>query len=224
MSDHKIIITKDGSHSILSEKFGVTFHSRHGALQESQHVFINSGLFPLLEDGKKNISILEVGLGTGSSALLTALQAEKHKVNIEYTALEAYPISLEIANSLNYIDLLAEQNAASIFKNIHSCSWSEMNAISSFFSIHKIEKTFAEFKSAPAFDLVYFDAFDPGTQPELWTTEALQPFINSLVPGGLFTTYSAKGAVRRSLQKLGCVVEKIPGPPGKREMLRAIKS
>lgn len=223
MFDNEIILTADGSHSIHSAQFGVDYHSKHGAIQESQHVFIKQGLRYLLDTLPNEIDLLEVGMGSGLNVLLTALYTLDKSVKVRYTALEAFPIDEQVIDSLNYSELLPTAATKSLFQKVHSAAWEENVALNSNFSLIKRKVLFSEFSEKDQFDLIYFDAFAPTAQPELWTTEALAPFVAAMKSGGSLTTYCAKGAVRRSFVELGCVAERLDGPPGKREMLRILK-
>ena len=218
----KIIETADGSHSIFSEQFGVSYHSKYGAVQETQHVFINAGL-RLKAIVQKDISIIDIGFGTGLNALMTCLEAQKRNLNIQYTAIEAFPISLETAQSLNYAEILPEVEVQDIFNKIHEANWGETVAITDNFTITKLKKEFQELDFQDEFDLVYFDAFAPSSQPELWETPVMTIMYNALRSEGVLTTYCAKGDVKRTMKAIGFKVERLPGPPGKREMTRAMK-
>lgn len=213
-------VTGDGSSTLYSEKYGETYHSRHGAIQESMHVFIEMGLRALPPD-KKEISILEMGLGTGLNALLTAVHQEDRIIN--YVGIEAEPISEETANGLNYTEALAESET--ILNQIHALPWNESHTLQTDFQLFKFKGKLEEFEpgSEQKFDLIYFDAFAPGTQPELWTEAVFEKLFAYCNPGAMLTTYCAKGAVRRAMIAAGFEVERLPGPPGKREMLRATR-
>lgn len=218
----RIFETQDGSHSIFSEKHGVSYHSKYGAIQESQHVFIEAGLYYKMT-GSQRLSILEIGLGTGLNAFMTLLEAEKHQFEIAYTAAEAFPISLEEANQLNYPARLQAGDWAEHFLRIHHCSWGAPHQISPHFRLEKLPASFETLDFSEAFDLIYFDAFAPGAQPELWETQVMEIMFKALRPGGVLTTYCAKGVVKRTLKSIGFTIEALPGPPGKREMTRVVK-
>nr|WP_304608121.1 tRNA (5-methylaminomethyl-2-thiouridine)(34)-methyltransferase MnmD [Lentiprolixibacter aurantiacus] len=196
------------------------YHSLHGAIGEAYHVFLKSGLYTLQH---KNVSVLEVGFGTGLNAIITFLEARKRNLNIRYTGLEAYPVGNEELRQLNYVEMLGEPDLGNAFREMHEVSWGEKHSISTFFSLTKVRKDFRDFSVSNAFHLIYFDAFGPRVQPELWTVEVFQTMFDALFPAGILVTYSAKGSVRRAMQQAGFLVEKLPGPPGKREMLRAVK-
>lgn len=216
--ERELIITEDGSHSIRIPGLNENYHSTHGALQESQHVFIKNGLETL---SLKSIRIFEMGLGTGLNALLSLLYSKKHAIDIRYTAIEKYPISLEESQHLNYPEILGETREA--FELLHSSNWNQSIQLTPGFSFQKIQTDLRTFHGAGGFDLIYFDAFGPDVQPDLWTWSSLKIIHDVLREGGLFVTYSAKGQVRRNLESLGFKTQRVPGPPGKREMIRAIK-
>lgn len=214
------ITTEDGSDSIYVPALDETYHSKHGAIQESTHVFIENGLLPSnANDEKGHVSILEFGFGTGLNALLSFLFA-KNKVDIDYTTLEKYPIEPKEAAQLNYGQQL---EAVETFEKMVTCEWDTWQSISDTFRLRKIETDFRNYIPDQAFDLLYFDAFAPSKQPELWSIEVLEICYEALHENGIFVTYSAKGQLRRDLKELGFKVERLPGPPGKFEMLRATK-
>ncbi|NRA50235.1 MAG: tRNA (5-methylaminomethyl-2-thiouridine)(34)-methyltransferase MnmD [Phaeodactylibacter sp.] len=222
MEDLSIIKTQDGSDSVYSERFGVTYHSKYGAIQESRHVFLKEGLYPKLQ-ALSEVAVLEAGLGTGLNALLTGLEAEKAKKPIRYLALEAFPLTLEQADALNYAELLGEASST-LLREIHHCAWGEAVQLTPYFLFEKRKIAFEDFRGQAAFDVVYFDAFAPNAQPELWEEPVLGNMYNALKEDGRFTTYCAKGAVKRCLRSIGFTVEAVPGPPGKREMTIGHKS
>lgn len=213
----ELVLTADGSHTLYVPEIDENYHSTHGAVQESTHVFIDAGL---LFCEKKAINILEIGFGTGLNALLTAIEAEKIDTKIHYTTLEKFPVPIITALQLNYSDLTA-QNL--IYEDIHKADWEKIVEISKRFVIKKMECDFTEATFNEKFDLVYFDAFSPEKQPEMWTEKQFLKIYNACNYGAILTTYCAKGVVRRVLQAVGFKVERLPGPPGKREILRAIK-
>lgn len=218
----EIIETADGSHSLLSDKFGVTYHSKHGAVQESQHVFIEAGLYPKAANTKK-LSILEIGFGSGLNVFMTYLEAQKMGLEIEMVTYEIYPIALTAAQNLNYPAILNAKNEEAIFEKMHACEWGNFTELSSFFRFKKLQKDFLTIQDKAKFDIIYFDAFAPNAQPELWEETLLQKMYDSLKKEGVLTTYCAKGVVKRTLKSVGFEIEAIPGPPGKREMTRAWK-
>ena len=218
----QIIDTQDGSHSILAEEFGVSYHSKYGAIQESIHVFIEAGLRMRMREAQR-LDVLGIGFGTGLNALLTCLEAENQQFNIDYTAVEAYPLSPDIIRQLNYTTELQLSPQDNFFDKIHHAEWENRTAIHPHFSIKKNKMRFEEINVENAFDVIFFDAFAPNAQPELWEAPLLQKMYNALRPNGVLTTYCAKGVVKRTLKSLGFQIEALPGPPGKREMTRALK-
>jgi tRNA U34 5-methylaminomethyl-2-thiouridine-forming methyltransferase MnmC len=223
--ERKIITTGDGSVTIHIPEWNEQYHSKHGAIQEALHVFIKMGLNRVLEtSAKKELSILEIGFGTGLNAFITYLEAAKNKLKIKYTGVEAYPVTSEEISALNYAEALNAQNSANLFEEMHSIPWESFSRISPFFDLKKQQKKFHEIEDFEAYDLIYFDAFGARVQPELWTEEIFSLMYRALKPGGVLVTYAAKGSVRRALQKVNFTVERLPGPPNKREMLRATKN
>ena len=215
-----IIQTADGSHSLQSPTFEVSYHSKHGAIQETQHVFINAAFNEKIKT-EKELAILGIGFGTGLNAYMTYLEATQQQIKVNYTAVEAYPIDLKTAKSLNYPTLLKQPTAD--FLEFHTIEWEQRTPINAYFEIIKLKKTFQELTFQNTFDIIYFDAFAPTSQPELWETAVLQIMYDALKKGGILTTYCAKGVVKRTLKAIGFTIEAIPGPPGKREMTRATK-
>ena len=220
MRNKQLIQTADGSHTYYLPDLDETYHSRHGAIQEAYHVFIKSGLAAL---NTKDISILEIGFGTGLNCFITYLEAQKSNITIQYTGVEAFPLKEEELKHLNYVsELKAEKNQA-IFDRIHTTAWNQKTKIDTHFFLEKKLSTFEKISDTNQYNLIYFDAFGPRVQPELWTESIFQKMYEALLPNGILVTYSAKGSVRRALLAVGFKAEKIPGPPGKREMLRAVK-
>lgn len=217
----EILQTLDGSTTIHLPDWNESYHSKHGAIQEAYHVFIKNGL-SLFED--KSISILEIGFGTGLNAFITFLEAQKRNQTIEYVGVEAYPISTEEVVLMNYVAELNAEMDSAIFEAMHKCNWEERNAISKDFSLTKRKQFFEEISDENRFDLIYFDAFGYRVQPELWSTEIFEKMYKALKAEGVLVTYAARGVVKRSMLEVGFTVEKLPGPPGKREMFRATKS
>jgi len=213
----KLILTKDGSKTLFLPELNETYHSKFGAITESKHVFIKSG-YQFLKQFE--IKILEIGFGTGLNAVLTYLEHLKDGRKIYYESLEKYPLSNEIIKQLNYF---SDKKTEDIFKKIHQADWQKPYKINNKFTLFKNKFDLTDYQSDMRFDLIYFDAFAPNKQPEMWTENIFQKMFNLLNSGGILVTYSAKGSVRRTMQSAGFIVERIPGPPGKREMLRAIK-
>lgn len=217
-----IIETQDGSHSIYSPSFGVSYHSKYGAIQESQHVFIEAGLFEASLN-QKEIHVLEIGFGTGLNALMTRIEADRRQLIVDYTTVENFPVPGNEAIQLNYPETLQEISYRPDFEKMHQMPWGVKEAFKTNFKFTKLQQTFESLRFEAQFDLIYFDAFAPSAQPELWDTEVLGIMYNALRENGILVTYCAKGAVKRSLKSLGFVVESLKGPPGKREMTRAKK-
>ena len=219
----EILNTGDGSTTIHLPEWNEQYHSKHGAIQEAVHVFIDMGLKKVLEKNPPKISILEIGFGTGLNALVTWQEIKDKRVSINYTGVEAYPVSFEEVEKLNFSTLLEDPGAGEVFKLLHSVDWEKPAQVNPQFDLLKQKKFFAEITEIDQFDLIYFDAFGARVQPELWTEEIFEIMIRALKPGGVLVTYAAKGSVRRAMQTVGFTVERLPGPPGKREMLRATK-
>ena len=235
----EIVITADGSSTIHLPEWDEQYHSKHGAIQEAYHVFIKHGLhhfchselvsasYPDNQNDtcflKNKISILEIGFGTGLNAFITLLEAEKLKMAIDYFGVEAYPVLMDEINQLNYPKALKAENDASLFNKLHDVSWGITNKITSHFSLAKQNRFFNEIEEKNSYNIIYFDAFGARVQPELWTEKIFQKMIDALKIKGVLVTYAAKGSVRRAMETVGFKVERLPGPPGKREMLRACK-
>ena len=212
--------THDGSKTLYRPDINETYHSIHGALQESLHVFIKMGLD---EFKGQNINILEIGFGTGLNAWLTLLNKPKNQ-EINYTSLETIPLNKEITNQLNYHLLVKNENAEEAFNQIQNAEWNKKVEIESGFYLNKLETSIQK-ANLPNnhFDLIYFDAFAPNKQPELWEVPIFEKMYNLLKSNGKLVTYCAKGQVRRNMEIANLVTERLQGPPGKREMLRASK-
>lgn len=218
--ERKIITTSDGSTTIQLVDWNEQYHSIHGAIQEAYHVFIKHGL-SLFEDQKVNI--LEIGFGTGLNAIITSIEAKKFNLAINYVGVEAFPVKQEEIAQLNYINQLNASLYKDQFALMHTCEWEKEERISEDFKLTKQQKYFTQIKASDTFNLIYFDAFGARVQPELWTEEIFSIMFKALKENGILVTYAAKGSVRRAMQAVGFLVEKLPGPPGKREMLRARK-
>ena len=235
----KIITTADGSKTIQIEEWNEQYHSVHGAIQEANHVYIKQGLLFCFDRQKpskermdtaetsanssRKLSILEIGFGTGLNAFLTLLQADEHQIDVRYTGVEAFPISPDEMAALNYTEQLEVSEKNAIFKEMHTIAWENDTRLTPYFSLHKQQKLFKDITDTNQFDLIYFDAFGARLQPELWTESIFQIMFDALKENGVLVTYAAKGSVRRAMQAVGFTIEKLAGPPGKREMLRARK-
>lgn len=219
--ERKIITTLDGSTTIQLVEWDECYHSKNGAIQEAYHVFIKNGLDFFVD---KPVSILEIGFGTGLNALITYLEAEKRNQKINYTGVEAYPVSLEEAQAMNYPSQLNGSNGDEIFKQLHVFDWEVENKIGDNFILKKRQQFFNDINDLNQYDLIYFDAFGFQVQPELWTAELFLKMFNALKESGVLVTYAARGVIKRNLKAVGFDVKKVPGPPGKREMMIAFKN
>jgi tRNA U34 5-methylaminomethyl-2-thiouridine-forming methyltransferase MnmC len=218
---NKLFLTDDGSHSLMSETFGDSYHSKFGAIQESQHVFMDAALNFQIQKEKTDLTILEIGFGTGLNALMTFREAERQNLSVQYLTYEQYPISIEQAMTLNYAENLAVSPA--VFEEMHRCNWEENVQLSPYFSFKKCQKDCKTIELRDFADIIYFDAFAPQIQPELWELPLLKRMYDALKTEGVLTTYCAKGSVKRALKEVGFHLESLAGPTGKREMTRAIK-
>lgn len=218
----EILITGDGSVTIHLPDWDEQYHSKHGAIAEAKHVFIETGLrFMQSKEKKQALAILEIGFGTGLNALLTLGNAEANKLPIFYTGVEAFPVVASEVEQLNYPEQLGVSK--DVFMALHHSPWEESTVMSPYFSLEKRKQQFSEIDDTNRFHLIYFDAFGARVQPELWTEAIFKQMYTALKDGGVLVTYSAKGSVRRAMQEVGFQVERLAGPPGKREMLRATK-
>lgn len=220
----EFLTTRDGSVTIHLPEWNEQYHSKHGAINEAKHVFINHGLRYVLSLGMPKVvalKILEIGFGTGLNALLSLLHCEENQTDLQYTAVEAFPVTSEEAGELNYPKLL--QIDASLFLSLHEAPWEEEIAVTPLVKLLKRKQHFQEITDRDQFHLIYFDAFGARVQPELWTHSIFKAMFDALKPGGVLVTYSSKGSVRRDMAKIGFLVERLQGPPGKRHMLRGRK-
>lgn len=225
MDIRQIIMTEDGSHSLFIQGSNISYHSMHGAIRESKHIFIQEGLeyfYERIKTNKSTINIFEVGFGTGLNALLTLQFALEKQQDILYETVEPFPLSTEEFQQLNYTSLINEKLSDS-YKKMHQCKWDVSIFIHELFSFKKIQGYLQDFNTDQQFHIIYFDAFDPVAQPGLWSENIFQKMYDLLFPGGILVTYSSKGLVRRAMQSAGFIVEKLKGPPGKREIVRAEK-
>tara|TARA_B110000977_G_C11010421_1_gene467446 strand:+ start:520 stop:1191 length:672 start_codon:yes stop_codon:yes gene_type:complete len=217
----EILQTTDGSNTLYVPELDETYHSTNGALQESLHVFIKEGLQYL---ALKSTSILEIGFGTGLNALTTFAHAAVSDLKINYSTIEAFPLDWDSVAKLKYHELEGLHGHAIAFKEMHTSVWEEARLISPSFSLKKLNLKLQNIAFDNEFDVIYFDAFAPQVQPELWTEEVLALLYKALKSKGVLVTYCAKGSVKRALKSVGFQLQSIPGPPGKREMSRAIKT
>ena len=216
----EIIKTLDGSTTIHLQEWDECYHSKHGAIQEAKHVFIKNGLN--LFEGNP-VSILEIGFGTGLNAFITFLESNIKNQKINYVGVEAYPVEAREVLEMNYVEELDADTYKDVFQKMHECEWNQKTQISPDYSLTKRKQFFDEINDFEIFDLIYFDAFGYRVQPELWSIEIFQKMYNSLKQNGVLVTYAARGVVKRNMISVGFTVEKLAGPPGKREMFRAFK-
>jgi tRNA U34 5-methylaminomethyl-2-thiouridine-forming methyltransferase MnmC len=217
----EIIRTADGSTTIHLPDWNEHYHSKHGAIQEAKHVFIKNGLDWF---GDQPVAIMEIGFGTGLNAFITFLESQKKNQVIDYVGVEAYPVSETEVAAMNYPAELDAEKEAVVFERMHVAPCEEKIALSNQFSLIKRKQLFEEIEDLEAFDLIYFDAFGYRVQPQLWSTEIFRKMYLALKPSGILVTYAARGVVKRSMIEVGFTVEKLSGPPGKREMFRALKN
>lgn len=217
----ELIITEDGSHTIYLPNIEETYHSTHGSIQEAELVFIKNALMAC---EKEEINLLEIGFGTGLNAFLTLnyLMQNPKIERINYTSIELYPLSVDAALSLNYPEVILNSNRL-LFEALHRSKWNESVEIIERFYLEKIEADFTSVELNEKYDVIYFDAFSPDKQSDMWNAELFEKIYIASNKDAIITTYSAKGSVRRALQNAGFVVERLPGPIGKREMLRGRK-
>jgi tRNA U34 5-methylaminomethyl-2-thiouridine-forming methyltransferase MnmC len=219
VNDFSLVRTADGSETLYSAILDESYHSLNGAIQESIHVFIQAGLQKRQLD---SLSVFEVGFGTGLNALLTWQEAEEKGLHVYYETIEAYPLSPSLYEQLTFKNACLSLPSDGLLR-LHQCEWGECIQLSPVFSFCKRKAFFDTFRFDQPFDVVYYDAFSPEKQPELWTERLFQTVYDALNPNGIVVTYCAKGAVRRAMQHVGFQTERLPGPPGKREMLRATR-
>lgn len=222
MEKPQIINTADGSKTLYLEKMQEQYHSVNGAMTESEYVFIQKGYDYHTSPQPR---VLEIGFGTGLNCLLTAIRAKEHQRKTLYITTEKYPLDESIIKQLNYGSLISEE-AQLLFQKIHSCEWGKMIQLMTYFQLLKLKTDITKNELIVHFPchIIYFDAFAPDKQPEIWTSAIFGRIFDKTCQDGVFVTYSAKGAVRRQLSAIGFMVERLPGPPGKKEMLRGIKS
>jgi len=218
------VTTADGSHTLFHPGSGEHYHSTFGAVNESMHVFVGAG-FDFLAPSTQHLNILEVGFGTGLNALLTLLQSITSGHTIHYTGIEPNPLTARQLESLNYPGVIAHPEVTHWWNQIHrNTPWMTPTPLTDRHTLLKWQGPLEAFSTdGEWYNLVYFDPFSPAAHPELWTTEKFAKLFGMMTHGGVLVTYSCKGTVRRAMQEAGFVVEKIPGPAGKREMVRAIK-
>ncbi len=218
----ELITTADGSNSLFNTELNETYHSVHGAIQESMHVFIGAGLnFKIEQSSTATLQLLEVGFGTGLNTLLALKRAQETNTKIFYTTLETFPLAEATWSKLNYTDVLG---LAERFNSIHTSPWENVASVCAGFDLLKLKSSLQAINFTPdTYDVVFFDAFAPSKQPEMWQLPVLEKIVKGMKRGGVFVTYCAKGQLKRDLKSLGLRVESLPGPPGKMEMVRAIR-
>lgn len=218
MSNSLLKITQDGSHTLYMPEIDECYHSTYGAVQESEHIFVKDGFSAC---NKSKINILEIGFGTGLNAFLTLLEAARQKKHVHYTGIELYPINVSDALLLNYPEVTVPEKRKE-FELLHTTAWNEWHEVSPFFQLKKIKDDFTRVDFTDKFDVIYFDAFSPEKQPEMWTEYLFKKLYLCAEKKAILTTYCCKGAVKRALKAAGFSVEKLPGPAGKREIVRAV--
>lgn len=222
MYNLELKITGDNSHTLLVKELNETYHSTKGAINEALHVFIQKGLTDYLATNNyKEIEVFEVGFGTGLNAHLTQLFANENQVKISYTSVEAYPLNIELIQQLNYTDLI--NSSKRDFLKLHEVEWNNPIAINEYFTLNKLHKELINITEREKFDVIFFDAFAPDIQPEMWSKIVFENMLVALRPKGVLVTYCAKGIVKRTIKEVGLELESLAGPPGKREMIRATK-
>lgn len=216
--------TKDGSKTLLNTELNETYHSRNGAIQESLHVFLRGGFSDFIQENPQinAVAVLEIGFGTGLNALLTLQKClDNPQISVYYEAIETYPLFYRQIKDLNYLEQIKDTRLEPYFEKMHQTEWNKEIQISANFILHKRTISLSEFDSQKHFHIVYFDAFAPNVQPEMWKIENLEKIRNQMLPNSFLVTYCAKGQLKRDLKQLGFMVERLAGPPGKREMTRA---
>jgi tRNA U34 5-methylaminomethyl-2-thiouridine-forming methyltransferase MnmC len=215
---NKLVITNDGSHSIFNPEINETYHSKHGAIVEAEHVFIRNGFSAV---NKQNINILEIGFGTGLNALLSSQKAVQKKVNVNYHTMELYPVNKESYTKLNFTDLIGLEQKELLI--LHTSAWEKECKINDYFTLTKSKSSLEKYTTNTKFDIIYFDAFSPEKQPELWNESIFKKMYSYLKEDGFLVTYCAKGVVKRTMKAVGFEIIVLDGPPGKRQMTRANK-
>lgn len=222
MEFQKLLLSQDGSHTIYSEKYDAHYHSIYGAIDESIHVFISAGLYHKWRQGDRSVTIFEMGFGTGLNAYLSYLEGIKLGMDIHYITVESDPVSSQDAEKLNYHKLVGKDNN-DVFLRMHSAEWNKEVAISKNFFLAKHNVNVQELSIHPVVDIIYYDAFAPTCQPELWEVPLHQKLYNSLKLKGIIVTYCAQGQFKRNLKSVGYKLELLNGPHKKREMVRGLK-
>jgi len=222
--EHHLLTTADGSHTLYLKHIDESYHSRHGAAQEARHIFIRHGYEAAQPSVPRRLRVLEMGFGTGLNALLTWESATRDALPVSYTTLEAHPLAAVLVRQLNHSEQTAAHDAAAVFAALHASPWGVPQTFGRSFAFLKWHGRLQDFAPQETYDLLYYDAFSPNVQPELWTRAIFDRMYALLTNGGLLLTYCAKGEVKRHLKAAGFRVENLPGPPGKREITRARKA
>ncbi len=223
IDDIEVITTKDGSSSLYLPQINETYHSTHGALTESQYVYIDKGVNYLVEKGQTTLNIFEMGFGTGLNAILTYIYWNKHSnIKVNYTTIEKFPLSGDIVNQLSFEGITDNNEVSEIFRQLHNLEWSVRKEISKGFTFIKYQQNIEAFNSAKQYNIIYYDAFAPSRQPEMWELPILEKVKSLLLPGGILVTYCAQGQFKRNLKQLGFELDSLRGPQGKAEITRAI--
>ena len=216
-----LFTTNDQSHTLLNSELNETYHSRNGAIEEAEYVYLKQG-FEAAASNKHSLNLLEIGFGTGLNTILTFQKSNQLAVNCHYVSLETNPLPFALIQQLNYPSFL-QPDSITAFNQIHQCAWNLDNVINPNFTLHKAEQSIHTFSTNLLFDVIYFDAFGPDKQPDMWTPAVFEKMYQLTSHQGILVTYSAKGEVKRTLKAVGYEVERLPGPPRKRHMLRAFK-
>ena len=226
----QILTTSDGSHTLFSEQFNEIYHSTHGAIQESSYVYIKQGLEYVLASQSEHlaekcpIKVFEVGFGTGLNTLLTFIKAKQAETVVNYETIELFPVSVDTIRQINYTAQLGDEIAQPVFQKLHLAKWNQTIQITDAFILTKYNTSLSGFALTPNyFHLIYFDAFAPDIQPEIWSGEIMKEMYKGLIHGGILVSYCSKSSFQKALKRAGFRIEKLPGPKGKREMIRAIK-
>lgn len=223
IDDIEVITTDDGSSSLYLPQMDETYHSTHGAMAESEHVYIKTGLKYLIERGEKEISLFELGFGTGLNTILTYLYwNNRSDIKINYTTIEKYPIDKDIVNQLNYNGITDNSELKDVFLQLHNLEWSVQKEIGKGFTFAKYKSAIEEFETTQKFNLIYYDAFAPSKQPEMWQLTVLEKIRDMMQPNGVLVTYCAQGQFKRNLKQLGFELDMQAGPKGKTQITRAI--
>jgi tRNA U34 5-methylaminomethyl-2-thiouridine-forming methyltransferase MnmC len=221
--DIEVITTKDGSSSLYLPHINETYHSTHGALTESQYIYIDKGINYLVERGETALNIFEVGFGTGLNAILTYIYWNKHSnIKVNYTTIEKFPLSDGVVNQLSFAGITDNDEVSEIFSQLHNLEWSVRKEINKGFTFIKYQQDIESFKGNKHYNIIYYDAFAPSRQPEMWELHILEKVKSLLTPNGVLITYCAQGQFKRNLKQLGFELDSLRGPQGKTEITRAI--